>query len=238
MPLVPWRDYQHERPTRHDIERWFEQWPDANIGIVTGQISNLVVLDIDPRHGGDESLADLTRRFDSLPPTLTARTGGGGRHFYFAAPADPIPIRSRVGLAPGVDVRAEGGMVVAPPSIHPSGQRYGWIPGKDANTDLAPLPSWVVRLIRGDMQHPGHNLGYWRELVTAGVAQGERNSAIASFAGHLLWCGVDVEVIKELLLCWNRVRAQPPLDDEEVVRTVESIRRTHQRHLSDGSGRY
>ena len=230
MPLVAWRAYQQHRPTRRDIETWFAQWPDANIGIITGQISNLVVLDIDPRHGGDRALEDLIRTFGPLPPTLTARTGGGGRHFYFAAPSDPVPLPSRVGLANGVDVRAEGGMVVAPPSIHPSGQRYVWTDKAGGRDGPAPLHRWLVTLIRRDARRPGHSARYWRELVGRGVVEGERNNAIASISGHLLWCGVDVEVIKELLLCWNRVRARPPLDDEEVLRTVESIRRTHAAH--------
>ena len=66
----------------------------------------------------------------------------------------------------------------------------------------------------------GHGVQHWRALAADGVTEGARNSTIASFAGHLLWCGVDLDVIKELLLCWNRVRARPPLSDDEVIRTA------------------
>lgn len=228
-PLVAWRDYQRKRATPDEVRAWYEKWPNANVGIVTGQISNLIVIDIDPAHKGEESLADLTDRFGALPATVSVCSGGGGRHLYFAATADPVPVRSRVSVAPGIDVRAEGGMVVAPPSNHPSGGRYRWIVDVDAVEDLAAPPRWLVRLVQSPRPHAGHGVHYWRQLAVEGVNEGERNSTIAAFTGHLLWCGVDLEVIKELLLCWNRVRARPPLDDDEVLRTVDSIQRTHER---------
>lgn len=228
-PLMPWREFQRRRADKTEIFRWFERWPDANIGVVTGQVSNLVVIDIDPRHGGEDNLHSLEERHGPLPRTLTVQTGGDGRHLYFAAPADPVPLRSRVALVGGIDVRAEGGLVVAPPSIHPSGRAYAWIDDEEAPQDPSALPRWMVSLIRRRSDHSGHDAHHWRRLVADGVSEGERNSAIASFAGHLNWCGVDSDVIKELMLCWNRVRARPPLDDVEVVRTIESIQRTNAR---------
>lgn len=228
-PLMPWKEFQRRRADKTEICSWFERCPDANIGVVTGQVSNLVVIDIDPRHGGEDSLHSLEERHGPLPRTLTVKTGGRGRHLYFTAPADPVSLRSRVALVDGIDIRAEGGMVVAPPSIHPSGRVYAWIDDEEALQDPLALPRWMVSLIRRRSGHPGHDVHHWRRLVADGVNEGERNSAIASFAGHLNWCGVDMDVIKELMLCWNRVRARPPLDDAEVVRTIESIQRTRAR---------
>jgi hypothetical protein len=234
QPLVPWQDYQQQPPAAAELARWFQRWPDAGIAIVTGQVSNLVVLDIDPGHGGEVSVKALEAKFGPLPATLTVRTGGGGRHFYFTAPADSRPIPNRVGLSKGIDVRGDGGLVVAPPSVHPSGRRYRWVEGGPyARATPAPPPIWLIGLIRHAGPRHGHSLAYWRELVARGVEQGERNSTIASFAGHLFWHGVDPQIVEELLLCWNRVRAHPPLDDEEVARTVESIRRTHARQEAD-----
>jgi hypothetical protein len=227
---VRWQEYQDHRPAEREVAAWFRRWPDANIAIITGEISNLVVLDIDPGHGGDESLRDLVTQFGPLPETLTVRTGGGGRHLYFAAPADGRPMPSRVGLRPGIDIRAEGGLVIAPPSVHPSGRRYVW---EAADAAPAPMPHWLPRLLRAPASRRGHAVQYWRDLVVRGVAEGERNSTIASFAGHLFRHEVDSEVVKELLLCWNRVRAKPPLDDAEVTATVDSIRRTHEHHAGE-----
>jgi len=120
--------------------------------------------------------------------------------------------------------------VVAPPSLHPSGLRYAWVwDRRPDNAALAPLPGWVLRQAVGDPGRSGHPITHWRRLIREGVREGERNNTIASLAGHLLRRGVDAAVVMEVLLCWNRVRCQPPLADEEVVSVVESISRLHAR---------
>lgn len=228
-PLVRWEQYQKRRPERDEVSRWFAAWPDANIGIVTGSVSRLVVLDVDPAHGGLESLAALERRHGPLPASVEARTGGGGRHVYFLHPGGVV--RNRAGLAQGVDVRGDGGYVVAPPSVHPSGGAYVWPEGHAPGAiALAPLPGWLSELSLGGAGRP---LAQWRALVRGGVEEGRRNNTIASLTGHLLWHGVDPTVALELMLAWNRVRCRPPLDDDEVAQTVRSIVRLHQQHAED-----
>lgn len=230
VPLIPWEEYQHRRPEEDEIRAWLERWPDANLAAVTGQVSGLVVLDADPRHHGEESLAELEARHGPLPVTVEALTGGGGRHLYFALGEETL--RSHIGLAPGLDFKGEGALVAVPPSLHPSGRRYAWRRGRaPGQVTLAVVPDWLVALTSGDAPR-GHPLPYWRELVGAGVEQGERNRTIASLTGHLLWHGVDAEVALELLLCWNRIRCRPPLPDDEVARTVASVTRTHASHPS------
>ena len=86
--------------------------------------TGIVIFDIDKGHGGEDSLQRLQARHAALPRTPEVRTGGGGRHLYFRYPG--MMLRNRTGLAPGLDLRAEGGYVVAPPSLHPSGQHYTW----------------------------------------------------------------------------------------------------------------
>lgn len=227
LPLIAWEQYQRRLADEREVAEWFRYWPDANIGIVTGTISHLAVLDIDPRHGGAESLADLERKNGPLPATMEAETGGNGRHLYFQ-PATLL--RSRAGLAAGIDLRAEGGLVVAPTSVHPSGKRYAWRIGHDPATLLPVLlPQWLERFASSNSAGRGHPAWHWRELLRAGVEEGVRNNAIASLAGHLLWRGVDPDVVTELLLCWNQIRCRPPLDDEEVVRVADSITRLHMR---------
>jgi hypothetical protein len=90
---------------------------------------------------------------------------------------------------------------------------------------LAPLPGWVLQLTVDQPGRLGHSIAYWRRLVREGVHEGERNNTIASLAGHLLRHEVDASVVREVLLCWNRVRCQPPLTDDEVASAVESIGR-------------
>jgi hypothetical protein len=228
LPLIAWEEYQYRRADESEVVDWFRRWPNGNVGIVTGSISHLAVLDIDPRHGGTDSVAFLERTNGPLPATIEAETGGGGRHLYFKT---TVPLRSRAGLAAGIDIRAEGGLVVAPPSIHPSGKRYAWRAGHGP-TEVEPalLPQWLESLASQASEGRGHPVQYWRNLLRAGVAEGVRNSTIASLAGHLLWRGVDPQVVIELLLCWNRVRCRPPLEDEEVVRVASSIIHLHRAH--------
>jgi len=226
VPLIPWLEHQTRRAGEGEIRRWFKRWPRANVGVATGEVSDLVVLDVDSGHGGDESLQALSAEHGPLPATVEARTGGGGRHLYFAHPG--FGVQNRVGLRKGLDVRGDGGCVVVPPSVHPSGRSYRWREGcSPDDTRPAVLPDWLRELLR-HRRGRGHSLEHWRILAARGVEEGERNNAIASLAGHLLWHGVDADVVMELLLAWNRERCRPPLADEEVARTVASITKLHE----------
>jgi hypothetical protein len=231
-PLVRWEPYQRRAVSKDEIRGWFARWPDANLGVVTGRISGLVVLDVDPAHGGAASLARLEAAHGALPRTAVAKTGGGGRHFYFRHPGGIL--RNRVGLAAGIDLRGDGGYVVAPPSLHPSGRRYAWEPSRGPEEAApAPMPEWLLEPVVDDGAPVGHPLRYWRNLVREGVAEGERNNTIASLAGHLLWHGIDPAIVLDLLLCWNTRRCRPPLSDDEVAQTVRNITRTHFRHRGE-----
>jgi hypothetical protein len=233
QPLVRWQALQQRLATEGEIDQWFGLWPDANIGIVTGAVSGLVVIDVDPKHGGDESLAHLERERGPLPQTVEAITGGGGRHLYFQHPGGQV--RNRAGLAQGVDLRGDGGFVVAPPSVHASGRSYAWQSGHGPeDRAVAAMPAWLLERVTGRPAGRGHSLEHWRRLVRDGVAEGERNNTIASFAGHLLWRGVDPDVALELLLAWNRTRCRPPLPDAEVAAVLQSIARLHERERGDG----
>ncbi|NIT04147.1 hypothetical protein GTO10_04460, partial [Candidatus Saccharibacteria bacterium] len=101
------------------IVAWGEKWPDANIGVATGQASGIVVLDVDKRHGGDDSLFELEQKHGELPKTVEVITGGGGRHIYFKYPSGDVTVKNAAGLAgiAGLDIRGDGGYVVAPPSV-------------------------------------------------------------------------------------------------------------------------
>lgn len=225
-PIVAWTEFQSRQATLEEVERWFGAARTPNLGVVTGAVSNLVVIDVDVQRGGSQSLALLELEHGNLPDTVEAKTGGGGQHLYFSHPGGVV--HNRVGLAPGLDVRGDGGCVVAPPSVHPSGQRYAWMPGHAPDEiALAPTAAWLQCFVRPSAARPGHPLSHWRKLMREGVAEGSRNDTLASLTGHLLWQGVDPQVALELLLAWNRMRCRPPLPDEEVAQVVESISRLH-----------
>jgi len=227
-PVIAWLEYQQRSADEDQARQWFETTRNANVAIVTGRVSGLVVLDIDIAHRGDESLKALEREHGAVPGTVEAVTGSRGRHFYFSHPGGLV--RNRAGLVRGIDLRGDGGCVVAPPSVHRSGKRYVWkkghAPGEAA---LSPMPPWLLDLVRGGKTQGAHSPAHWRSLVREGVNEGERNSTIASLAGHLFHRDVDAGIVLELLLNWNRVRCHPPLSDHEVARVVESISRLHKR---------
>ncbi len=115
--LKTWSPYQNQRAEEKTIRAWWGAKPQRNIGIVTGHISGLVVLDVD----GEQGRASV--RGFTLPATPTVQTGKGF-HYYFAYPG--FHVANAVGFLPGLDIRADGGYVVAPPSVHPSGARYNY----------------------------------------------------------------------------------------------------------------
>jgi len=127
------------------ITDWWTRYPDANIGIATGQETGLWALDVDPRHGGDVTLDALELRFGPLPQSLRARTGSGGAHILFVHPGDGRLSNSAGRLGAGLDVRGDGGYIVAAPSSHVSGRCYAWEDEDESVPEAA--PNWLLELI-------------------------------------------------------------------------------------------
>jgi putative DNA primase/helicase len=124
------------------IHRWWMRWPNANIGLPTGEENELVVIDVDGIEG-EKRLAMLGEKFGKLPPTSRGKTGNG-RHIFFAVPdgCDPIPSS----VAEGLDIRGDGGYVVGPPSVHPNGKAYEW--DEQSPEDFALAPPWLLDVAR------------------------------------------------------------------------------------------
>ncbi len=128
------------------ITAWWTKNPNDNIAIASGSRSGLIVLDIDPRHEGDRSLFHLIHQHGALPHTVRVFTGGGGEHLFFRAPK--MEVRGRIGMLPGIDVRAEDQLFVAPPSRHLSGRIYRWDDNAHPDkTPIAELPGWLLNRI-------------------------------------------------------------------------------------------
>src|SRR5262245_12561671 len=128
------------------IRRWWKMWPTANIGIRTGAVSGIVVLDRDDYKGGTESLEELEATYSPLPETAQGLTGGGGIHYVFSHPGTHVTSRTE-NFAPGLDIKGDGGYIVAPPSLHKSERRYQWEVQQDPeDTPLAPIPDWLLAL--------------------------------------------------------------------------------------------
>ncbi len=127
------------------IRNWWERRRRSNVAILTGRNrSGLFVVDVDEDHGGADTLHHLQERHGELPVTLTATTGSGGSHLLFKHP-ETGGRQTAGGLGPGVDTRAEGGLIVAAPSLHRSGRRYTWDNG---STPIAELPEWIIVVLQ------------------------------------------------------------------------------------------
>jgi hypothetical protein len=147
----------------------FNADPASNYGIIC---AGLLVIDIDPRHGGDLWLEDNEHR---LPDTWRFRTGGGGWHVVFRATG--LDIGNRTNLAPGVDIRGTGGQIVGPGSVHPDGGRYE-IEAGPGDVDLADAPVWLVDLAKQPKPKP--------TLNGEDIEEGARDASLASICGALL----------------------------------------------------
>ncbi len=203
------------------IRQWWNRWPDANLGIRTG--SGLLVLDVDGDTGRG-SLETLTRQHGPLPDTLESATGRGA-HLFFRYTGGEI--RSGVAkLGPGLDVRAEGGYVVAPPSIHVNGKEYQWT--KDLNP--ASLPDWLLETLQAPPT--GKNAA---TVAAKRIPEGQRNEALTSIAGSMRKRGMTQEAIEAALLADNRARCDPPLPDYEIQGIARSVAR-YPSSQPDGDG--
>lgn len=150
-PGVEWAGYQTERASLEQIESWWSDlYKDHGVGVITGAISGLIVIDVDDGEGkdGGDSLDILQLRHDDMPETRTVATGGGGRHFYFKHPGDDVRIKTGVNvLGSGIDVRGDGGFVVAPPTRHPCGKEYAWLDHEHlSDAEPAEMPAWLIEL--------------------------------------------------------------------------------------------
>ncbi len=203
------------------IRQWWTAAPDANIGINT-EASGLVVLDVDPRHGGDTSLEQLEAITGPIE-TANVHTGGGGRHFIYQANGTPIlsrPLdRERY---PGLDVKACGGYVVAAGSDHVSGGRYMW----GGSSAPRPIPSALLQILpKRGAERPVTVGGAVIEKTGARISDGERNVALASLAGRLRHAGLEPEELAAALQAANLRRCDRPLPEREVDAIARSVGR-------------
>jgi hypothetical protein len=141
VPLKGSRGFKDATTHQEQIRAWWTKHPEANIGIRTGAVSDLVVIDVDAKPGkhGAATLDALEEEFGALPQTATVLSSGHGRHYYFTYARVAVSGVDALGL--NIDMQSDGRYIVAPPSVHPDGTVYEWA---DEAT-LATLPEWVVR---------------------------------------------------------------------------------------------
>ena len=206
--LVP-NGFRNATTDAEKIKSWWAMYPTANFGVVTGSASNLVVIDIDVRNGqnGQDS---ITQAGMPLVETWAIQTPSGGFHCIYRIP-DGHNISSRQGVFPLVDIKAEGGYVVAPPSVI-NGTQYQCV----SEQEPAPLPNTWISAISSNPQQIASS-------TTQDIPDGQRNTTLTRLAGHLRRPGLNEEEIGAALLVANRNRCKPPLPDSDVLRVSSSV---------------
>lgn len=205
-------DHENGSTDEGRIRLWWDRFPDANIGIVCGARSRLVIIDVDPRNDGV--------RPSNLPDTVQCMTGSGGSHdYYLVGDGDEIP-RGRV-FDEGVDFKAAGGMVVAPPSLHTSGNRYEWeASGHPDDIEPVRMPEWLREVGQGTKAREAPALA-----SPDGIESGSRNSTLTRAAGALRRQGANEATIAAALQSINVSECIPQLPESEVAAIARSVTR-------------
>lgn len=207
-----WLQYMKQRPTPTNIKSWFKDLRGAGLGVVTGKISNIIVIDVE--HDSPYTLEQLLKKY---PTSLISKTGSGGYHLFYQYPQNRGRISNRVRMLDGVDLRADGGFIVLPPTVHSCGGKYEWlqygVPGK--------FPEELLQL--ESQSTSGDN---WITDIYKGVAEGGRNQAAASLAGYFFKKGLPKDIIEMLMFEWNE-KNDPPLPVQEIHTVIDSIQKRH-----------
>jgi len=180
------------------IRAWWTSASALNIGIACGAKSSLLVVDVDPRNGGDETLGALERHYGQLPATPRVLTPGGGQHLYFHF---PNAIQTRTTLGEGLDLKTNGGFVVAPPSVHPNGGLYRWDVGAlPSETPLVEPPAWLLDRAA---------VAATRSYAGGGLAEGTaRDTFLGAAFDAMGWLGRDLADGKVAVRCpWSQLHS-------------------------------
>jgi hypothetical protein len=223
IPCIQWKPYQTKRATPDEISQWWQKWPDAQIAIVTGSISNLVVLDFDG--------ADVKERFEAevcrIPETIMQKTGrvDGGLHCLFSYPAEGIRNTSSQ-ILKNVDIKGEGGYFIVAPSKHKSGKNYKWLnfdPFKDGLDAKKPLPYEVLEWWE---EYKKNKVGTDRQhldpsTILNGVPEGQRDESLFKYACRLRKQGLSKDEV-QIIILQAASACDPPFPENEAIEKVES----------------
>lgn len=217
------------------IRAWWTKWPRANIGIRTGD--RFFAFDVDLKDGGEENYEYLINQHGRFPDTIQQITGTGGTHFLFAMPDFALrnSIGKNGGIAPGIDIRATGGYIVAPPSIHPvTGRPYVWDGLKEIEEEtIAAAPEWLLaKLGQIEARRNAPAAGKLTVAPPHQITEGGRNDTLFRLAAALRRRGFNAAEILAAISASNQTRCVPPLDQPE----LQAIAKSSARYVPDVKG--
>jgi hypothetical protein len=213
------------------IVGWWRENRHYNVAVATGPVSRVFVLDVDGLDA-EASLRKLEEQHGALPATVESITPRG-RHLFFRC--ENGGVRNSAGvIAQGLDIRGDGGYVVLPPSMHPSGRCYVW--SVDSADHFAEAPAWLSNLFtakpNGHCHRQAKSPEHWHSVISNTIRNGGRNSTLTSICGKLLHAGLtELAFLYDVMCCINIARCEEPLPDAEVHTIVAGVARTHLKRL-------
>lgn len=223
-PMIGWKSVQTILPTKKNVTAWWTRWPNANIGMATGALSGVVVLDCDS--GDARALAMERGGLDKTPAVFTGKPGG--IHYHLKHPAEVV--RNFAHKLPGLDFRGDGGYVLLPPSLHASGASYRWAENT-IGMRAAEIPPWLLDLLRGggasaDAASNDEHKPLDLEAILRGIDAGARDDTLWRYAGKLR--GDDVPQVYAEQLLRQAARLCHPAFDEDLA--VSMVRRAYKEY--------
>lgn len=217
--MIPWNEYKTRHPSKNEIDRWWLDKPYSNIGIITGKISGICVIDIDSEEG-EQNIREYVHDLMIVP---TAITPGGGRHLYFKMPEKEI--NNNVGLIPGCDFRGEGGYIIAPPSKAFSSKikrlgEYKWEISLD-DAELLDLPEKYLSTI----VHPMSTNVYQGPQLSTKIkmfSEGRRDNDLFHVANCLIKGGMPEDEVYQIISSLSLI-CDPPFSQKEAIEKVNSV---------------
>jgi len=218
-PLVPWGIYQKRKATQDEIKKWFEQFNNPNIGIVTGEISNLLVIDCDSQEAIDQIEEMLPENIE-IPASSTPR---GGRHYYFQH-IEGFP--NKANLLKSIDIRTSGGFIIAPPSVNGNGKIYTWINNNGLSEVPAPILHGSLLNLLKNANIKDKNTYILDHIANdvprIGLFQkGRRDEDLFHFAHQLAKSKTSQQEIREVLEILAK-NCNPPFPEKELYIKIES----------------
>lgn len=229
-PAVTWKELQTRLPTENEVKKWWSDFPDANIGVITGKQSGIMCVDFD----GYKSIEVFRARICDLPDTLIQKSGreGFGRHYVFRFPEhyEVRNVQDLFGDGSGVDIRGEGGYFVIAPSVHLSGTVYEWLnrdPLEYGTDDILECPQELIdfleaRQAKSEVKKSADGVPELVKIATSFIPDGQKNDVLYKYACSLRGRGNIAKDEALILMRGAAANCETKVADKEVIARLEA----------------